>query len=236
MELSTPLDHPLVLSNGKLGVPENLQTGSLGTPLPFTPELDLHLVTGSGLKFDYSSAYFSVHNGLKDGNVDVTGALSPEGVCLHGQVSSDGGALDFPNGHLELTAGRLAVDKDANQPLTVRVVEAEASGQVGDYEVALSPRGQIYPMTSVQPGGIPLDLGARSTPFLDTPYILTLLMGPASLPGAHRFGSGPPLGVDGLLPAGVHHRLHHGVHAAGVGRAEPGSRLLLRRAARGAVP
>ncbi len=160
---------------------------SVSGALPFAPELDLHLVTGPGLRFDYSF----VHTNLKDGTLNVTGLFSPQEVRLHGQVSSDQGTLDFPNAHLELSSGRVEVNKEPAQPLTVRVVEAQASGQVGDYEVALSPRGQIYPPTGVQPGGVPLDLGARSTPFLDTPYILALLMGPVISPASAGVGFDP---------------------------------------------
>ena len=52
-------------------------------------------------------------------------------------------------------------------------------------------RGQVYPPPGLHPGGVPLDLGARSTPFLDTPYILALLVGPVIAPAPVNMGFDP---------------------------------------------
>ncbi len=192
IQLSTPRGHPLVLSKGQLGVPESVPAAaSTAWALPVTPELDLHLVTGPDLKFNYSSAYASIHTGIKDGALEVTGALSDAGSRVHGQVSANGGTLDFPNGHLELSSGRVRGGQGRGPAADGADRGRGGLGQVGDYEVALSPRGQIYPAAGLQPGGIPLDLGARSTPILDTPYILTLLMGPVISPASTGLGLDP---------------------------------------------
>jgi len=187
MQLATPADQPLVVSHGTVTVPPAEQHLAFSGGLPFAPELDIHIATGPGLRFHYSF----VDAAVQDGTLAITGTLTPEKVQVHGQVRSTKGTLNFPNARLDLVRGTATIDRVANQPLTVRVSDAEAAGEVGDYEIVLRPSGQVYPPPGLQPGSVGLDLGARSTPLLDTPYIMALLMGPVISPAATGVGFDP---------------------------------------------
>ena len=94
--------------------------------------------------------------------------------------------MKFPNTSLDLHHGPVALDRAAGGPLRVRILDGQAEGQVGDYHLVLNPTGQVYPDTAIDPGNAPLGLGAETTPYLDTPYVLASLMGPIIT---------PPLGV-----------------------------------------
>jgi hypothetical protein len=92
------------------------------------------------------------------------------------------GELAFPNAKLEVLSGRARVDRESDQPLRVRIVEAEAVGRAGDYQIVLNPSGQVYPAACYDPECIPLDLGIRTVPYLDPAYALALLVGPVVAP------------------------------------------------------
>ncbi len=187
MRLATAAGQPLIVSHGSLGAPEAGLPPSAPFVLPAPPSLDLTVVAGPDLTFRYSPVQAAVSRAT----LHLTGRFTPADVVLQGEAESTQGRLNFPNARLNLAHARVAIAREAGKALTVRIVDSEATGQVGDYELIMNPSGQIYPLVCTEPGCVPLDLNARSTPFLDTPYIMALLMGPVISPESAGVGLDP---------------------------------------------
>jgi hypothetical protein len=190
LQLATPPGRPLTLANGTITAPPAQQRLVFAAALPVAPDLDIHLAAGEKLRFTYPSIA-QISALIQRAEVDITGQLQAQLAEWHGEAESRQGRLAFPNGRLDLVRARVSLDRAAGKPLQVRVDESEAVGQVGDYQVVLSPQGQVYPLVPTEEGAIPFELNARSTPFLDTPYIMALLMGPVISPGATGVGLDP---------------------------------------------
>ena len=178
---------PLVMSAGNIGVPPSTASFAPANPLPFAPKLAVRVVAGNDLWFRYKpvDALLQPSNpadAQPASYVDIGGKLTVPEVTVYGEVRSRKGELSFPNARLELTSGRARLERNPNQPMRVRILEAEATGTVGDYQIVLSPTGQVYPAACYDPECVPLDLGIRTTPYLDPAYALALLVGPVVAP------------------------------------------------------
>jgi hypothetical protein len=179
--LRTAEGAPLVISHGTISVPPTA-TGLLSTTaLPFAPELRIRVAAGEGLSFQYKPVEADIQPGPAT-YVEIGGKLTAADVTVDGEVRSAEGELTFPNARLDLVGGVARIDRKPNQPLRVRIVEAEAVGTVGEYQVVLNPSGQVYPAACYDPECVPLDLGIRTTPYIEPAYALALLVGPIVAP------------------------------------------------------
>jgi hypothetical protein len=173
--LRTAEGAPLILAHGTVGIPP---VGVRLTPtvsLSLAPELKVRALAGDDLRFRYRPVEAVI---APASFVDIGGRLSRQEVTLHGEVRSGKGELTFPNARLDLISGRASIDRNPGQPMRVKVIEAEAVGAVGDYQVILEPTGQVYPAACYDPECVPLDLGIRTLPYLDPAYAAALLVGP----------------------------------------------------------
>lgn len=179
--LRTAEGAPLVVSQGKIGVPPATTGLVSATAPPFAPELQIRVVAGEGLSFEYKPVQAEIQPGPGT-YVEIGGRLTAAEVRVGGEVRSGKAELSFPNARLDLISGVARIDRNPNQPLRVRVVEAEAVGTVGEYQVTLNPTGQVYPAACYDPECVPLDLRIRTTPYLEPAYALALLVGPIVAP------------------------------------------------------
>jgi hypothetical protein len=175
---------PLVVDEGFVGVPPADQLFSLPGQFPITPAADITFLTGRHVDFRYGAIRAQVLPGgppaaPTSGYVRLTGSLTAQEAVLDGTFRAAAGRLNFPGGALDLHSATATVSKVAGSPPRV-LLEAEASGQIGDYNVVLSPSGQVFPFPAPGEGGF--SLGARSIPYLDEPFVLALLLGPTITP------------------------------------------------------
>jgi hypothetical protein len=183
--LRTDESAPLVVSSGTIGVPQEGARLITATAFPFSPELQVRLVAGPGLSFRDKPVEAEILPGLGPTPatyVDLGGRLAAADLTVHGEVRSATGALTFPNAKLDLVSALARIDRNPNQPLRVRIVEAEAIGTVGEYQVVLNPSGQVYPEACYDPECVTPDLGIRTTPYLDPAYAQAILLGPIVAP------------------------------------------------------
>ena len=97
--IETADGHPLVVSEGTVGVPQGAVPLVAAFSLPQPPQLQVRAVVGDKLWFRYATVYnvqALLQPGPPDaapptGYLDVGGKLSGEGVTLHGEVESQRG-------------------------------------------------------------------------------------------------------------------------------------------------
>jgi hypothetical protein len=184
--LQTEKGHPVIVSNGWVGVPPKgqriLSQGlSLGAPLL----ADLLLLAGPGLRFEYGpvKAVAAVGGPTVDpttGYLYARGPLTAQDLTLNGRFDSHSGTVKFPAGTLDIEQARAEITKTLGQ-LPQIYISARATGTVGDYFVSLNPTGRIYPPPG--PAEPPLSLGIRTIPSLSEPLALALLIGSVVAPG-----------------------------------------------------
>ena len=204
--LRTPPGQPIVVSQAELSLPTGQAREPWALALPFSPDLQVRVVTGEGVWLRHGSpsrptavevepatasavtdAGLSGPGNGKSGYLDIGGTLSPSGVTLDGRFTSHRGVLVFPNGALTLRQGEARIQKEPADKVPRVSLQAEADGRVGDYHVYLNPEGQVYPPASGQDATVrlvsaPFRWNAHSLPHLDEGYVLALLGGPVAVP------------------------------------------------------
>ncbi len=172
---------PLVVSDAVLGVPE-VEVSKLHGEPPFSPALDVMVLVGENVWFHYGSTRRPTKIEVTPGNLTekgesttgylhVGGTATAEGVKLAGKFESEKGDLAFPNGKLTLQQATARVGQDVGGSPII-LIDAIATGRIGEYYVSVHPSGQVFPYDADL-----LQLNATSIPPLDEVLILALLGG-----------------------------------------------------------
>ncbi len=190
--LMTEAGRPLVVSEATLGVPKELPSAA-GAGLEIGPKVRVRVLVGEKVWFRYGSPRRPTEievapggesdEGEPTGYLDLGGRATAEGLTLVGEFESKQGWLAFPNGTLTLQRARASVSRRAGE-VPVVIIDAEASGRVGDYYVSMRPVGQVFPYEPEPgPGEAPsLQVNASSIPYLEEGFVLALLAGPVVAP------------------------------------------------------